>query len=377
MEQLNNSISNSSQVAGNIVDQSINLTDCTLNMKDDNLKSEQIIGQSQLNVDANNQINNQLNSQINQINTLTDLDKTNGLTNTNLSINSVVSATNSTSEINLNNSNNSLNNALENSSNGSIINNSTAINGTANVNLNLNSNLNLNITNTTANQTTTTTKNDFVIISVLKKQGVTKSKSNQTDATTTKKVCFADGIKPGDDSIIDQQRTTLLLPSLITVNANLNTNLTATSQIPSSRISFKPFLAHSQLTYAQKGLILNSLSTSAVPQRTRTSKRHLSSAQRQQLNQQKLIQLSATSASLRNTAATYTVLTKTGSKLNQTSNNKHLTNNSTRSSTSRKYVYLTNGKLLVNSYSNYNDFYIKSNDMFQNEKLFTSYVLLA
>lgn len=298
---------------------------------------------NQLNNPLTNQLNSQLSNQINQINnSLNDLDKQNALNN-NLSIGS-------------------------------------------NISTNINSNINLNVSaNMQTASAASSTKNDFVIISVLKKQGVAK---HDATTTTTKKVCFSDGIRPGDESIIEQQRTTLL-PSLLTVNslnANLMANLaatnltatslTATSQIASSRLSFKPFLAHSQLTYAQKGLLLNTPSTA---QRSRSSKRHLSSSQRQQLTQQKLIQLSATSGTLRNavrnTAATYTVLTKTGTKLNQTSSSKQPLiggGGSTRSSNAsrKQFVYLTNGKLLVNSYSNYND-------MFQNEKLFTSYVLLA
>lgn len=385
MDHLNSLVNDSLQVISKqALDQSISLAnrgdDCTDTLKEGSLllKEQLIVGQvmdgqangqalsSHLNSQISNQISNQINNQINsqlsnqisnqltQINTLNDLDKANAL-NANLSINSSIS-TSISPDIHL------------------------AADGVANsptININLNIN---NITNgQTAVVPSSSGKNDFVIISVLKKQGVTKTKC-ANDAT--KKVCFSDGIRPGDESIIEQQRTALL-PSLITMNANLMANLTATGQMPSSRISFKPFLAHSQLTY-QKGLLLHNQSSSTAP-RTRTPKsRHLSSSHRQQLSQQKLIQLSATSATLRNTAATYTVLTKTGAKLSQTANKHLISGGSTRTSSnaSRKFVYLTNGKLLVNnqlSYSttNYNDFYIKNNDMFQNEKLFTSYVLLA
>ena len=346
----NNSINNQTNllqvISKEMPDQSTNETANDESDKEDkNEKILQLDNQiNQVNNQINNQLNNQLTNQINEIaSAINDLDKK---ALNNLAINSITN-TNITSDINANSSN---------------------------------SNLNLNI-----NSTTTATKNDFVIISVLKKQGVSKARC-QSDVTATKKVCFSDGIRPGDESIIEQ-RTSTLLPNLITaanLNANLMANLTATSQMSASRISFKPFLAHSQLTYAQKGLLLNAPSTTTGHQRTSSSRtsskrHHLSSSStsthRHQLAQQKLIQLSATSASLRNTAATYTVLTKTGSKLNQ-SNKQHLINSTRSNSNHRKFVYLTNGKLLVNSYSNYNDFYIKNNDMFQNEN-FTSYVLLA
>lgn len=399
MGHLNSLVNDSLQVISKqVLDQSINLTnrgdDCTdaaREGREGSLKEAQIVVQSnavdtvngqlsnQINNQINSQLNNQITSQLTQLNsTLNDLEKANAL-NANLSINSNIS-TSICSDIQLNSADSPANSAA-------------TINSKINLNINSNINLNMNLTNASGPVVpSSSAKNDFVIISVLKKQGVAKTKCAH-EATTTKKVCFSDGIRPGDESIIEQQRTTTLLPSLITMNANLNANLmanlTATGgQIPSSRISFKPFLAHSQLTYAQKGLLhLNTQSSSTTP-RTRTSSksRHLSSSHRQQLSQQKLIQLSATSATLRNTAATYTVLTKTGAKLNQSAASKHLASNgSTRSSSnaSRKFVYLTNGKLLVNnqlSYStaNYNDYYIKNtNDMFQNEKLFTSYVLLA
>lgn len=350
----------------------------TTNLNEDNFMKanadQQVIAQYQNNLDINNlnnQLNNQIKNQINQINsTLNDLDK-NAL-NGNLSINQTINSniqTNLTSELNSN----------------------------ININLNINTNLNATNANLTTASNANANKNDFVIISVLKKQGVPRAKC-QNDVATKKYVKFEDGYRPGDENIIEQQRTTLL-PSLManTLNANLNanlmanlaaqTNLTATSQIP-SRISFKPFLAHSQLTYAQKGLLLNNNVSSSghhSTTKTRTSKRHLSSSHhRHQLAQQKLMQLSTAAAnggSLRNTA-TYTVLNQvlsksSATKLNQTSNNKHLINNSNRSSNSnRKFVYHINGKLLVNSYSNYNDFYIKNNDMFHNEKML-SYVLLA
>lgn len=361
-------------ISKQVLDQSINLTtrgdDCTDASREGSPKP-QIIAQpvdgqtnSQVISSLNGQlqINNQINSQLTQLNnTLNDLNKANAL-NANLSINSNIST--SITDIQLN--------AADSAANGALT-------------INSNINLNMNLTNgggSAAVVPSSSTKNDFVIISVLKKQGVAKTKCAHEAAT--KKVCFSDGIRPGDESIIEQQRTTLL-PSLITMNANLNANLMANltaSQMSSSRISFKPFLAHSQLTYAQKGLLHLNTQSSSTAQRTRSSSksRHLSSSHRQQLSQQKLIQLSATSATLRNTAATYTVLTKTGAKLNQSSANKHLVSNG--STHSRKF-YLTNGKLLVNnqlSYStaNFNDFYInKNNDMFQNEKLFTSYVLLA
>lgn len=177
MDHLNSLVNDSLQVISKqVLDQSISLAnrgdDCTDSTKEGLVLKEQlIVGQamdgqangqaisSHLNSQISNQINNQINSQLsNQISSqLTQINNTLNDLNANLSINSNIS-TSISPDIHLNDG--------------------AANSPTININLNIN-----NITNgQTAVVPSSSGKNDFVIISVLKKQGVTKTKC-ANDAT--------------------------------------------------------------------------------------------------------------------------------------------------------------------------------------------------